>query len=147
MKKRFFLVCALAALSIGSYFSFISIYEIFDFFRLNQEALARISRWEVERVGAKHRIKTFFVFDAPEGVQNGVYAFPSPYYSNEWAAISSMKELAKSKQIVRYDSKNPSHNSLKGSLPIYNLIRALISFFLAVYFIFVNRKMSIYFKN
>lgn len=147
MKQRFFLLCALTALSSGSYFSFISVCEIFDFSRFDRKALAQISRWEVEMVGAEYKIKTFYIFDVPGGVQSGVYVFPSPYHPNEWAAIDSLKELAKSKWTVLYDSKNPSHNSLKKSLPTYNLIRAVISFVLAGYFVFINRRMSIYFKN
>lgn len=147
MKRPFFLTCILGSFAIGCYFSAVSIHEIFEFSLLDLEANARITRWEIDTDGNKYIIKTFFDFDATGKTFKGAYTFSSLSHANEWAAISSMKNLATSRWVVFYNSKNPSLNSLQCCFPVYNLIRAVISFVVCGYFFIVHRSVSTYFKN
>lgn len=141
--KRFYQFLLLAAGGLTLYFIVLFGVSFFHYFSLQDQAQARISRWEVvELKEDRFGIKADYSFQAQNKDWKGTYLLKNPYYLNEFAALSDLKKMAKQDWTVWFNPSNIQESALEKSFPFSLLIKSLICCALLVYFLFVKTKIQ-----
>ncbi|MGB7978148.1 MAG: hypothetical protein WCF19_03180 [Chlamydiales bacterium] len=141
--RRIQLFFFLGASLIALYFSIRFTSAAISYFALQAQSSPHIDQWEIVEINGLYALKAHYTFGAQEKNWHGTFTLNPPYYLNEPAAFSALKQKAKESWTVWYRSANPSISALQKKFPAGLLIRALICCGVAVYFCFLKRKISI----
>lgn len=139
--KRIQLLFFLGISAITLHYSILFFKEWIHYLSLNQKASAHINQWEIIPIKNQFALKVDFSFPAQEKTWQASFTFPSPYYLNEWAALTELKKKAKKSWTAYYN--NPNGAVLEKSFPVALLIKMGICVGVVAYF-FILRRNTIY---
>lgn len=109
---------------------------LYDYFRLNAEAVATIERWHLIRLTpSKFGYKVNYYFTASSKRVEKQEVLRDPIYPNHYAAEGDLVRLKKQRWTAYYVRNHPQISSLYRAFPLKNSLYALFS--LAVFFYFV----------
>lgn len=114
-----------------------------SYFSLQKQGKAQISQWEIIPIKDQFAIKAKFEFEDKKKIWQGESTLKPPFYLNENAAISALKEKAKMNWVAWYSSKNPSVSALEKSFPWGLLVRVAICYGVIIYFICLYKRLSV----
>lgn len=140
--KRIQLFLILGVCAIALHFSIRLGIGCLHYFSLQKQAKAQISQWEIVEMKDRFGLKAKYGFAIQEKTWQGLFTLSPPYYLNEMAALSALKEKAKNSWTVWYNPKNPQISALEKSFPIGLLIRALICYGVLIYFFCLCKRLA-----
>lgn len=141
MKVLLFFLLGLCAITL--HFSIRLGVDSLHYFSLKKRADAKIIQWEIRELKNQFALKADYTFEAQEKSWPGSFMLNPPYYLNEMAALSALKERAKENWTTWYNPKNPRDSALEKHFPVGLLIRTLICYGVLVYFLFLKRKIKL----
>jgi len=136
---QLFLMVGVCAITL--HFSIRFVIEATHYFSLNSQAEALVSQWEIVEIKNRYAIKSNFEFEAKGKNWRGEFTLLAPYYLNEFAALSALKEKAKEKWSAWYNSSNPQISALQKSFPVGLLLRSLICYGVIIYFFCLYKRL------
>jgi len=117
-------------------YQFIKEFSIYSSLRAN--APAQILQWEVEEVSGRFSLQGTYTFQYQGNLWKGVSRLPPPYFLNEPAAVTSLRERAKQPWTAWYNPNNPSLSSLHRTFPTNLFFRAITCYVVLFYFLLVR---------
>ncbi len=111
------------------------------YFSLQNQTKARISQWEIVEIKDRFALKAAYGFESQEKTWQGVHTLRPPYYLNEVAALSALKEKARGNWTVWYHPQNPRISTLEKNFPTGLLIRSAVCYGVLAYFIYLYKRL------
>lgn len=135
---RFQKILLLGTALIASPLTYQTVKEFLTYFSLTERAFAQILQWEVEEVSDRFALRGIYTFSYQGNTWKGTSLLPPPYFLNEPAAISALKERAKQSSTAWYNPNNPSLSSLTHIFPTSLFLRTVTCYAVLFYFLLVR---------
>lgn len=140
--RRYQTIILSATFLVVCIFSYRLFNDLFSFYSHSVLVPARVIKWEIQEIQEKYAIQAEYEYEIDKNKLKGVFLFSKPYYLNEFAAISSLKVLAKKDWNAWIQPKSPQRSILEKSFPANLLFRSLICYSVFVYLLFLNFKFN-----
>lgn len=114
--------------------------DLYSYLSLKKSSAARISQWEIVELKGRYALKAEYLFEAQGKNWPGSFILSPPYYLNEAAALSALKEKAKEPFRAWYQPKNPPTSALEKNFPKSLMFRTILCGVVLIYFLFLKRK-------
>jgi len=141
-QKRIQLLLLLGVCAITLHFSIRLGAAFVRYFSLQSQAKAHITQWETVGIKDRFALKASYTFEAQGKTWQGLFTLNPPYYLNEMAAFSALKEKAKESWTVWYHPKKPQLSALQKNFPTGLLIRSAICCGILIYFFCLYKRLS-----
>ncbi len=125
---------------IALWFSGIALYNCVGYWKLGPTAPAKITAWLVKELSvSKFGMETSYIYEVEGKQYTGKTLFKTPVYLNSYSAEDDIKEWKELSWRVWYKKSNPVISSLQKYFPTKEILQAILTIGVFVYFYFMRQ--------
>ncbi len=137
------LFCFLVFLAAGLFFwrSGEAFLELWSFFRLDTQVVAKIKNWQVDQVSSsKFTLIASYEYVFQNKKLSSESRVAPPYFLNSYAARDALSLQSYKEHKIWIDSTNPTYTAMAKKFPYLSVFYSLISLVVLLYFFYVKER-------
>lgn len=128
---------------ITCWFAVLAIDEGWTYLRLDARVPARVQKWDIKMISSSHyALLARYRYSVNGQEFTGETLLSSPRYPNQYAAEIDLKTRQSEEISVWYQKRHPAFSSLQKRFPKKELINAILTFGVFIYFYFARGLLS-----